>query len=164
MVAPAFVTSATQPLVPLQLNPSPLRPHCRADEHIFLWKGINTAPPSTISDPTIQLIATLAARASLRDTSSYGSGLRKFHLFCDIFTIPESDRLLASFQLLHSFALWAVSDVDTLNSDIPMGIPFEPVSVGVVRKYLAAVRAWHIVQGWPPPLTEDDHKRINWSL
>ncbi|KAG1736407.1 uncharacterized protein EDB91DRAFT_1009030, partial [Suillus paluster] len=38
------------------------------------------------------------------------------------------------------------------------------VSVTVVRKYLAAVRAWHITQGWPSPLSHDDHQRINWSL
>ena len=44
------------------------------------------------------------------------------------------------------------------------GVPFEPISVAVVRKYLAAVRAWHIAQGWPPPLSEEDHERINWSL
>ncbi|KZP14735.1 hypothetical protein FIBSPDRAFT_751377, partial [Athelia psychrophila] len=30
--------------------------------------------------------------------------------------------------------------------------------------YLAAVRAWHIIQGWPPPLSATDHDRINWSL
>jgi hypothetical protein len=43
-------------------------------------------------------------------------------------------------------------------------VPFEPISVTVVRKYLAAIRAWHIAQGWPPPLSNEDHDRINWSL
>jgi hypothetical protein len=51
-----------------------------------------------------------------------------------------------------------------LNPDVAESIPFEPISVSVVRKYLAAVRAWHITQGWPPPLSDDDHDRINWSL
>ncbi|KDQ52841.1 hypothetical protein JAAARDRAFT_137953, partial [Jaapia argillacea MUCL 33604] len=32
------------------------------------------------------------------------------------------------------------------------------------RKYLSAVRAWHLAQGWPPPLSEEDHTHINWSL
>ena len=41
---------------------------------------------------------------------------------------------------------------------------FEPVAVSVVRKYLSAVRAWHIAQGWPAPLSEQDSDRINWSL
>jgi hypothetical protein len=34
----------------------------------------------------------------------------------------------------------------------------------VAKKYLSAVQAWHIVQGWPPPLSSDDHNRIDWSL
>ena len=41
---------------------------------------------------------------------------------------------------------------------------FEPVSISVVRKYLSAICAWHIAQGWAPPLSEADHERINWSL
>jgi hypothetical protein len=108
----------------------------------------------------------MATRASLRDTASYGAGLRKFHRFRDIFSILESDRLPASFELLHSFALWAVTDPDSGDALLPAqhSIPFEPVSIGVARKYLSAVRAWHIAQGWPPPLSESHHDRINWSL
>ncbi|TFK55687.1 hypothetical protein OE88DRAFT_1616024, partial [Heliocybe sulcata] len=94
----------------------------------------------------------------------YGSGLRKFHLFCNIFSVPESARLPASFQLLHSFVLWAVTDPDPSEPVFADGTPFEPVSAQVARKYLAAIRAWHIAQGWPPPLTPADHDRINWSL
>ncbi|KAG2051500.1 hypothetical protein BDR06DRAFT_889764, partial [Suillus hirtellus] len=30
--------------------------------------------------------------------------------------------------------------------------------------YLSAVRAWHIAQGWPPPLNNSNHEHINWSL
>ena len=36
-------------------------------------------------------------------------------------------------------------------------IHFEPVSV-------AAIHAWHLAQGWPAPLSDDDHTCINWSL
>ncbi|KIK37636.1 hypothetical protein CY34DRAFT_35899, partial [Suillus luteus UH-Slu-Lm8-n1] len=96
----------------------------------------------------------------------YGAGICKFHLFCDIFSIADSDRLPASFELLHSFALWAVSDpsLDELALSSQLSVPFKPVSINVARKYLAAIRAWHIAQGWPPPLSEDGHTRINWSL
>ena len=156
--------SSAQPGTLLQLNPSPLRPHCRADEQIFLWKGVNTPPIATISHPAIQLIATLASCTSLHDTSSYGSSLQKFHIFCDIFTIPESDRLPASFPLLHSFTLWAVSDLSMVDLSLVEGVPFEPISITVVKKYLAAIRAWHIAQGWPPPPSDEDHNCINWSL
>ncbi|KIJ35347.1 hypothetical protein M422DRAFT_212748 [Sphaerobolus stellatus SS14] len=98
----------------------------------------------------IRLIEDIASRASLRDTGSYGAGLRKFHIFCDIFSIREADRLPATFEILHSFAFGQT--------------PFEPVSVSTARKYLAAVRAWHITQGWPAPLSDDQTTRINWSL
>ena len=143
------------PLVPgaLYLRPSRLRPNCQAAERLFLWKGVNSPPPSTICHPAIVSLEALAAKASLRDTSGYGAGLRKFHLFCDAFSIPEHQRLPASFELLHSFALWAAADPDLVEvAQLSEQISFEPVAPSVVRKYLAAVRAWHIVQGWPAPL------------
>ena len=148
----------------MSTNPSWLCPNCRAEEHIFLWRGINTPPVSMIGNSTIHLIASLALCASLWDSSSYGSGIHKFHLFCDIFTIPEVECLPASFELLHSFALWAAADPATLGPELFPSTQFKPVSVAVVRKYLAAIRTWHLAQGWPPPLNEDDHTRINWSL
>jgi hypothetical protein len=148
----------------LQLRPSPLRPNCKADERIFSWIGVNTPPASTIDNPVIHYLADLANHASLRDTGSYGSGLRKFHIFCDIFSISESQRLPASFQVLHSFALWAATDPEAVDSLLLNTAQFEPVSVSVIKKYLSAVRAWHIAQGWPEPLSEADHNRINWSL
>ncbi|KZT25238.1 hypothetical protein NEOLEDRAFT_1204359, partial [Neolentinus lepideus HHB14362 ss-1] len=96
----------------LDITPSPLRPPCRAEERIHQWRGINTPIPSTIDNPLIRHLADIASRASLRDAASYGAGLRKFHLFCDIFSVPEVARLPASFALLHSFVLWAVTDPD----------------------------------------------------
>lgn len=125
---------------------------------------MNTPPPNVINDPIIRYLADVASQASLRDTGSYGSGLRKFHLFCDIFSVPEQQRLPASFELLHSFALWAATDPDSLGLSSLTGTPFEPISVDVVKKYLSAIRAWHIAQGWPEPLSTTDHDRIKWSL
>ncbi|KAG1857014.1 hypothetical protein DFJ58DRAFT_727031 [Suillus subalutaceus] len=152
----------------LSLNPSPFRPHCRADQQLYLWQGPNTPPSTTITHPVIEHLASLATRASLCDTRNYGAGLHKFHLFCNIFSIPETDRLPAAFELLHSFALWAVSDLSesSISSvlQVSTSIPYEPISVSVMRKYLAAVHAWHIAQGWPPPLSDNHHARINWSL
>lgn len=127
---------------------------------------MNTPPKCTINSPVIRYLADVASRASLRDTSSYGAGIRKYHIFCDVFSIPEAERLPASFELLHSFAIWAVSDPSLLDPRIgtTSGAQFEPVSVTAIRKYLAAVRAWHIAQGWPAPLSDDNYSRINWSL
>ena len=139
------------------LNPSPFHPACQAEERIFLWKGINSPSSSTIKNQTIQLIASLASRASLCDLSGYGSGICKFHIFCDIFTILEADCLPASFELLHSFALWAATNPSMLGPGLADNIHFEPVSV-------AAIRTWHLAQGWPAPLSDNDHTCINWSL
>ncbi|RPD52818.1 hypothetical protein L227DRAFT_514196, partial [Lentinus tigrinus ALCF2SS1-6] len=110
--------------------------------------GVNPAPCATLDIPIIRTLVDRASHASLRDTSSYGSGLRKFHIFCDVFSIPESDRLPASFQLLHLFALWAAAEPDASDAAF----------------YLSAVRAWHLAQGWPPPLSDDEFSQLNWSL
>ena len=146
------------------LQPSSLRPACRAEERIFQWKGVNTPPPSTIEHPVICYLASIASESSLRDAKGYGAALRKFHIFCDIFSIPEIRRLPASFELIHSFALWAATDPETLGHILSSEIVFETVSVATVRKYISGIRAWHIAQGWPEPLSETDHRRIEWSL
>ncbi|KAJ3820544.1 hypothetical protein EV361DRAFT_806532 [Lentinula raphanica] len=134
------------------MNPSPLRPGCPAGQRIFQWTGINIPPPSVIDNPVIRLLSNFTSEHSLCDTKSYGAGLRKFHIFCDIFSISEAERLPASFAVLHSFAF------------LTQGVPFEPVAVGTVRAYLAGIRAWHFAQGWPDPLSNGDHERINFSL
>jgi hypothetical protein len=148
----------------LSLQPSSLRPDCHADERIFAWRGVRNAPSSVLNIPVLQHIADLASRASLRETSGYGAGLRKFHLFCDIFQIPEEARLPAPYEVLFAFALWASTTPDPLDPIFADGTLFEPVAVATARKYLSAVRAWHLAQGWPAPLSDGDHDRINWSL
>ncbi|KAJ7148052.1 hypothetical protein C8R43DRAFT_951117 [Mycena crocata] len=56
------------------------------------------------------------------------------------------------------------SDPEDIDPDIAAETPFEPVSVKTVHKYLGAVGAWHQAQGWPRPLSDEDLKRINWSI
>lgn len=148
----------------IPLLPSPLRPPCRADQRVFLWRGIHTPPLPVIANQTIIQLFHDANRASLDDTGSAGAAIRKFHVFCDTFSIPESDRLPASPQLLHSFALWAAADPDPSNLAYADGTAFEPVSVDVVRKYLSGIRVWHIVQGFPPPLSTENRDVIGFSL
>lgn len=80
-------------------------------------------------------------------------------------TFSQSQKLTASqHPLLHSFALWAATDPSMADSELLRRVPLEPVSVTVVKKHLSAIRAWHIIQGWPPPLSEEDHDHISWSL
>ncbi|KAJ3730323.1 hypothetical protein C8R42DRAFT_649868, partial [Lentinula raphanica] len=141
-----------------------------SDKQIGTWMMRNSLP-SAISiqqdhndNPVIRLLSNFASEHSLRDTKSYGAGLRKFHIFCDIFSVNEADRLPASFAVLHSFAIWAATNPKTLPEGMAQGISFEPVAVGTVRSYLAGIPAWHFAQGWSDPLSESDHERINFSL
>ncbi|KAJ3560708.1 hypothetical protein NP233_g10660 [Leucocoprinus birnbaumii] len=161
---PAVFSDVTLSHSSSPVNAATLRPPCRADERIFRWTGVNTPPPATINNPVLQMLTDAASRASLRDAGAYGAGLRKFHIFCDIFDIAEELRLPAPFHILHSFAVWAASDPDSINPDLKSICHFEPVAVSTVRKYLSAIRAWHIAQGWPEPLTQSDLIRIDWSL
>ncbi|EKM74593.1 hypothetical protein AGABI1DRAFT_95523 [Agaricus bisporus var. burnettii JB137-S8] len=147
----------------LELRPSPLQPNCPAKQRLFLWTGINTPPPSIINDPVLLFLANAASQALLANAASYGAGLCKYHI-CDIFSIPESACLPAPFHVLHSFALWAASDPESLDPDLASLRHFELVGVSTVRKYLSAIRAWHIAQGWPEPLNPLENNRIDWSL
>ncbi|TFY61177.1 hypothetical protein EVJ58_g4674 [Rhodofomes roseus] len=144
--------------------PSPLRPPCRAEERLILWKGVTVPPPSTIQHPAIEHLRHIGALESLRDARAYGSGLRKFHLFCDIFSIAEADRLPASFEVLNSFALWALADPQPGDIALATAPAFEPVGRDAVRKYLSAIRAWHLAQGWPAPLSADQLSSIDFHL
>ncbi|KAJ3752363.1 hypothetical protein EV360DRAFT_55325 [Lentinula raphanica] len=148
----------------LKLIPSPLRPNCQAGQRIFQWVGVNTPPPQVIDNPVIRLLSNFATENSLHDSKSYGAGLRKYHIFCDIFSVREAERLPASFAVLHSFAIWAATNPDFLPPSIAGSTPFEPVAVSTVRSYLAGIQAWHFAQGWPDPLSDNDHERINFLL
>lgn len=164
--APALGTDSAVilPAPRLEMSASALRPDCPADRRIFLWRGTRTPPAATIEHPLIERLFTMASLFSLRDATGYGAGVRKFHVFCDVFSIPEENRLPASFAVLHSFALWAAADPDIEDLDLISDMPFEPVAVSTVFKYLSGVRAWHFAQGWPDPLTADERTRIGFSL
>ncbi|KAJ7868264.1 hypothetical protein B0H14DRAFT_2572500 [Mycena olivaceomarginata] len=58
--------------------------------------------------------------------------------------------LPASFETLHSFALWAPTDPAIVAPVILANTPFEPVSVDTVNQYLTAARAWRriLVPTW----------------
>ncbi|KAF5371897.1 hypothetical protein D9757_010604 [Collybiopsis confluens] len=148
----------------LTLLPSPLRPACAASERMFEWKGVNVPPNPVLNIPVLRHIHLLASTHSLDDPGSVGSALRKFHLFCDIFSVAEKDQLPASPALLHSFALWASTDPDPDDPAFPLDIPWESVATSTVSKYLSGIRAWHLAQGWPPPLSDMNVTSIRFSL
>ncbi|KAF5344961.1 hypothetical protein D9757_014577 [Collybiopsis confluens] len=131
---------------------------------MFEWKGVNVAPNPVLNIPVLRHIHLLASTHSLDDPGSVGSALCKFHLFCDIFSISEKDQLPASPALLHSFALWASTDPDPDDPAFPSDISWESVTTSTVSKYLSGIWAWHMAQGWPPPLSDVDFLSIRFSL
>ncbi|KAF5382385.1 hypothetical protein D9757_009774 [Collybiopsis confluens] len=147
----------------LVLQPSPLRPDCAAGERMFKWKGISSPPNPVLDVPVLLYLHQLATSNSLGDPGSVGSALRKYHIFCDVFSVAEKDRIPASPPLLHSFALWAATDPDPSDPAFPCNIPWETVAVDTVLKYLSGIRAWHLAQGWRPPLSENDFATIRFS-
>jgi len=134
---PTFSSSTLPPPV---LKPSPLHPDCAAQVRVFQWKGINTPPPSTILNRWLHDRESMVLRASISDPTSYGAGIKKFHIFCDLFAIPEEDRLPASFELLHSLVLWAMADTAISSPSSILALHSSPISESTVRHYLAALR------------------------
>ncbi|KAF8982303.1 hypothetical protein BDQ17DRAFT_1262261 [Cyathus striatus] len=129
-----------------------------------MWRGVNTPQLAVFDILVLQHAWAVALRASLDEATNYGAGLHKFHIFCDMFSIPEVHHLPAAFPLLHSFALWAVTYPDPWDASFADSTVFETVSVPTLCKYLATIRAWHLAQGWLPPLSDDDRKCLEFSL
>lgn len=112
----------------------------------------------------LQHLTFIASSLSLRDTASYSLGLCKFHVFCDIFSIPEAQWLPASFTSLHSYVLWATLDPSPNDTVLAREVPFKPVTRTTIQKYLAVVCTWYLGQSWTLPLLSDDVVCINWFL
>jgi hypothetical protein len=153
-----------QKLGPLQLAASDLRPRCRAGEVIFRWRGPNRPQHTALGIPILQHISDLASRSSLRDAGGCGSGVRKFHIFLDVFGVPEVARLPASKELVHAFALWAACTPDPNDPMFADGTLFEPVSVTMAKKYVSAIQTWHLAQGYDPPFDKNDFTRLKFAM
>ena len=125
--------------------PAPLRPNCKVQDRLCDWKGVKISPPTHVGRPWLPMIESKALDATVSDSdrASYGAGLEKFHIFCDVFSIPEAERLPASFEVLHSFILWTTAYDRFTPFPSP---PTDPVSESAARRYLSAICAWHRLQ------------------
>ena len=120
-------------LVPL---PSPLRPHCPANQRLCLWHPL--APrdqrASQVPDEDLKRIQDVMAHAwELETHATYASGLLNFMVFCNQKNIPEKDRAPASQLLIMSF-------VSTLAATY---------SGSAISNYVYGVRAWHLLHSVP---------------
>jgi hypothetical protein len=86
--------------------PSPLRPHCPANQRLRLWRPLvpRTQRTAQLSDNDLKRIEDVMAHAWELDThATYAAGLLNFMVFCDQKNIPEGDRAPASQLLIMSF-------------------------------------------------------------
>ncbi|THH17762.1 hypothetical protein EUX98_g9066 [Antrodiella citrinella] len=112
-------------------QPSALRPHCTAAQRLLLWKPAGSIIDQVELEQRIEWVLTHAWASSTRET--YGSGILAFHVFCDRYAIPETQRAPASTEIVMSF-------VATLAGFY---------AGSTIRNYYSAVRAWHILHRFP---------------
>jgi hypothetical protein len=148
----------------LTLQPLLLHPDCLAKDCIFLRRGVDHKECKYLGNPILQHLVDKASHASLHNSGRYGSGLCKFHIFCDVFSIPEAARLPASLDLLRLFVLWAVTDLDLPDVTLARCVVFEPVSINTAKNDLSRVRVWHLAQGWPLPLSDKYLDCMQWTM
>jgi len=120
-------------LVPL---PSPLRPHCPANQRLCLWHPLvpRNQCSTQLSDEDLKHIQDVMAHAWELDThTTYASGLLNFMVFCDQKNIPEKDRAPASQILIMSF-------ISTLATAY-LG--------SAISNYVYGVWAWHLLHSVP---------------
>ena len=116
--------------------PSPLRPHCPANQRLRLWCPLapHNQHASQVSDKDLKRIQDVMVHAWELDTHTmYASGLLNFMVFCDQKNIPEKDRAPASQLLIMSF-------ISTLAATY---------SGSAISNYVYGVRAWHLLHSVP---------------
>jgi hypothetical protein len=120
-----------------RIAPSALRPHVLASDRLLLW----TTPHSHSFQKTLEAQFPSSAVLKLfqvmlcsldRDTrSNYGAGLLRFTQYCDLNSVPETDRMPASEVLLSAFAASAAGQL----------------SDKTLSSWLAGLHYWHTVNG-----------------
>ena len=116
--------------------PSPLRPHCPANQRLCLWRPLMPRDQHTsqLSDDDLKQIKDVMAHAWELDMhATYAAGLLNFMVFCDQKNIPKKDRAPASHLLIMSF-------MSTLAA---------AYSGSAISNYVYGVRAWHMLHRVP---------------
>ncbi|KIJ48694.1 hypothetical protein M422DRAFT_162262 [Sphaerobolus stellatus SS14] len=126
-------------LVPV---PSHLRPHCRAQDRLMLWKPLKShTRVAGLSDKALSEILWVMEKGWAPGTlSTYGSSLLLFHVFCDEQGIDEAVRCPADPTLLLAF----------------VAVCSGYYSGSTIANSLHGVRAWHLLHGvkWVPSRDE----------
>ncbi|KIJ54195.1 hypothetical protein M422DRAFT_241446 [Sphaerobolus stellatus SS14] len=121
---------------------STLRPHCRAQDRLILWKPVKARMRvAGLSDGALAEILGVMEKGWAPGTlSTYGSGLLLFHVFCDERAIEELARCPADPTLLLAFVAACAGYY----------------SGATIANSVHGVRAWHLLHGvkWAPSRDE----------
>jgi len=115
------------------VSSSPFRPHVLARDRIRFWSAPHSDSfhqsllDELSPDSASKLLDVLLASVESKTRENYGSGLLRFHQFCDSLSISEDKRMPASESLLAAFiAHWAGK-----------------VAVTTADNWLAGLHFWH---------------------
>ncbi|KAE8183593.1 hypothetical protein CF335_g8277 [Tilletia laevis] len=121
---------------PLKIAPSPLRPAVLAPQRLASWRPVAALTSTNLSPEEASSVSLAMATSYAEDTrSSYGSGMARWHLWCDDRGVPEQLRCPAPAELLEYFI---IQHAGNFSSD-------------TISTWLSGLRAWHRVwnQPWP---------------
>jgi hypothetical protein len=124
-----------KPTTGREISHNALRPRIAAADRLFAWRtphGISH-DNALLEQLPEQLVesAKLSIRGALAPStrSTYAAGILRFNQFCDRWSIPETDRMPASYALLCAF----------------IGEYKGAVSGKTIKTWLSGVRAFHLV-------------------
>jgi len=117
-----------------EITHNSLRPQVAAADRLFSWHTPHSINHDNeliqrLPEPLVDT-AKLAIRGAFAPStrSTYGAGILRFNQFCDRWSIPESDRMPASYALLCAF----------------IGECKATVSGKTIKSWLSGLRAFHI--------------------
>jgi len=134
---------------------SPLRPHCRAKDHIRLWLPIPNPSradysatlhhSASLSEEWLNCILdVIAASWTEKTKETYRAGLLVFHVYCDLNLVPNSRHSPIAQPLLSVFLTSCVG----------------AYSGSTLSNFVARLRAWHILHGQPWLANHDELRSI----
>ncbi|CAD6954089.1 unnamed protein product [Tilletia caries] len=121
---------------PLTVARSSLRPDFLAHQRLSSWRPVTALQGTHLSFEEVASVSAAMADSYSEDTlKSYGSGLARWHQWCDHPGVPEQLRCPAPAELLKSFIL---QHTGHFSSD-------------TIGTWLSGLRAWHRIwnQSWP---------------
>ncbi|CAD6959327.1 unnamed protein product, partial [Tilletia controversa] len=121
---------------PLTVARSSLRPDFLAHQRLSSWRPVTALQGTHLSFEEVASVSAAVADSYSEDTlKSYGSGLARWHQWCDHRGVPEPLRCPAPAELLEYFIL---QHAGHLSSD-------------TIGTWLSGLQAWHRIwnQSWP---------------